>query len=96
MQGAPPIQYWCGRGDSNPHGIATASPSSWCVCQFRHFREEGHVFSGACAVPRYFAVAAGCEPASGGVGAGAGAAPAPASGPPRRRRASASRDRAAR
>src|SRR6187402_1406762 len=29
---------WCGRGDSNPHGIATASPSSWCVCQFRHFR----------------------------------------------------------
>ena len=32
---------WCGRGDSNPHGIATASPSSWCVCQFRHFREEG-------------------------------------------------------
>src|SRR5215510_4363559 len=30
----------CGRGDSNPHGIATASPSSWCVCQFRHFREE--------------------------------------------------------
>src|SRR5215208_736016 len=32
---------WCGRGDSNPHGIATASPSSWCVCQFRHFRVEG-------------------------------------------------------
>ena len=31
---------WCGRGDSNPHGLATASPSSWCVCQFRHFREE--------------------------------------------------------
>ena len=29
------------KGDSNPHGIATASPSSWCVCQFRHFREEG-------------------------------------------------------
>jgi hypothetical protein len=29
---------WCGRGDSNPYGIATASPSSWCVCQFRHFR----------------------------------------------------------
>ncbi len=20
---------WCGRGDSNPHGVATASPSSW-------------------------------------------------------------------
>jgi hypothetical protein len=32
---------WCGRGDSNPHGIATASPSSWCVCQFRHFRVVG-------------------------------------------------------
>ena len=29
---------WCGRGDSNPHGLATVSPSSWCVCQFRHFR----------------------------------------------------------
>jgi hypothetical protein len=32
------LSSWCGRGDSNPHGIATASPSSWCVCQFRHFR----------------------------------------------------------
>src|SRR5258705_7490707 len=32
------LKGWCGRGDSNPHGIATASPSSWCVCQFRHFR----------------------------------------------------------
>src|SRR5690606_37927874 len=29
---------WCGRGDSNPHELAPASPSSWCVCQFRHFR----------------------------------------------------------
>ena len=29
---------WCGRGDSNPHVLASASPSSWCVCQFRHFR----------------------------------------------------------
>ncbi len=29
---------WCGRGDLNSYGIATASPSSWCVCQFRHFR----------------------------------------------------------
>ena len=29
---------WCGRGDSNPHVLANASPSSWCVCQFRHFR----------------------------------------------------------
>src|SRR5687768_14527650 len=34
-------EVWCERGDSNPHGIATASPSSWCVCQFRHFREAG-------------------------------------------------------
>ena len=32
---------WCGRGDSNPHALASASPSSWCVCQFRHFRNEG-------------------------------------------------------
>jgi hypothetical protein len=24
--------------DSNHHGISTASPSSWCVCQFRHDR----------------------------------------------------------
>jgi hypothetical protein len=31
--------FWCGRGDSNPHALASASPSSWCVCQFRHFRE---------------------------------------------------------
>jgi hypothetical protein len=30
---------WCGRGDSNPHVLANASPSSWCVCQFRHFRK---------------------------------------------------------
>ena len=32
------IGCWCGRGDSNPYDVATASPSSWCVCQFRHFR----------------------------------------------------------
>ena len=31
----------CGRGDSNPHALASASPSSWCVCQFRHFRVRG-------------------------------------------------------
>src|SRR5579872_2460804 len=31
---------WCGRGDSNPHALASASPSSWCVCQFRHFRKK--------------------------------------------------------
>jgi hypothetical protein len=23
---------WCGRGESNPHGIATASPSNWLIC----------------------------------------------------------------
>jgi hypothetical protein len=33
-------EAWCGRGDSNPHALASASPSSWCVCQFRHFRGE--------------------------------------------------------
>src|SRR5579864_4725874 len=31
-------KWKCGRVDSNHHGIATASPSSWCVCQFRHDR----------------------------------------------------------
>ena len=35
------LMSWCGRGDSNPHALASASPSSWCVCQFRHFRNEG-------------------------------------------------------
>jgi hypothetical protein len=35
------LEKWCGRVDSNHHGIATASPSSWCVCQFRHDRTEG-------------------------------------------------------
>jgi hypothetical protein len=35
-----PENKWCGRVDSNHHGIATASPSSWCVCQFRHDRTE--------------------------------------------------------
>src|SRR2546429_5891450 len=34
-------KLWCGREDSNLHGIATASPSSWCVCQFRHYRTVG-------------------------------------------------------
>src|SRR5271170_3002496 len=33
------VKVWCGRVDSNHHGIATASPSSWCVCQFRHDRK---------------------------------------------------------
>ena len=25
------VDAWCGRGDSNPHDLAVASPSSWCV-----------------------------------------------------------------
>ncbi len=29
---------WCGGMDSNHHEIAPASPSSWCVYQFRHHR----------------------------------------------------------
>src|SRR5437899_2685692 len=36
------FRVWCGRGDSNPYGITTASPSSWCVCQFRHFRVRAY------------------------------------------------------
>ena len=28
---------WC-EGGLNPHALTSASPSSWCVCQFRHFR----------------------------------------------------------
>src|SRR5579863_997467 len=35
-----PRETWCGGKDSNLHGIATASPSSWCVCQFRHHRKN--------------------------------------------------------
>ena len=34
------LKGWCGRGDSNPHALASVSPSSWCVCQFRHFRKK--------------------------------------------------------
>jgi hypothetical protein len=74
---------WCGRGDSNPHGIATASPSSWCVCQFRHFRKEGRrVEKRACAIRavlkpplrmHYFAGAGAGAAGAGAVGAGAGA-----------------------
>ena len=37
------IKVVCGRGDSNPHALASVSPSSWCVCQFRHFRIKGSV-----------------------------------------------------
>src|SRR6185369_2961891 len=34
----PAFQYWCGGMESNHHGVAPASPSSWCVYQFRHHR----------------------------------------------------------
>src|SRR6266478_484273 len=37
---SPAAKFWCGREDSNLHGIATASPSSWCVFQFRQYREH--------------------------------------------------------
>jgi hypothetical protein len=58
---------WCGRGDSNPYDIAIASPSSWCVCQFRHFRVRGS--------SSYLPGVAGAEPCAGaGVGAGVVAA----------------------
>src|SRR5271154_7551472 len=36
----PGRKCWCGRVDSNHHALASASPSSWCVCQFRHDRKE--------------------------------------------------------
>ena len=31
---------WCGGMESNHHGVAPASPSSWCVYQFRHHRKQ--------------------------------------------------------
>jgi hypothetical protein len=34
----PGLSFWCGGMDSNHHEIAPASPSSWCVYQFRHHR----------------------------------------------------------
>jgi hypothetical protein len=34
------MECWCGRVDSNHHALASASPSSWCVCQFRHDRND--------------------------------------------------------
>ena len=30
----------CGREGLNLHALAGASPSSWCVCQFRHDRAK--------------------------------------------------------
>jgi hypothetical protein len=41
---AQKLKSWCGGKDSNLHGIATASPSSWCVCQFRHHRKIKSLF----------------------------------------------------
>lgn len=32
------LEYWCGRGDLNPHAVAGAATSRLCVCQFRHIR----------------------------------------------------------
>ena len=62
---------WCGRGDSNPHDIATASPSSWCVCQFRHFRKwPGGEAGRKTKVAYYLASGAGVAGAA-GVPAGA-------------------------
>src|SRR5450631_3714438 len=63
---------WCGEGDLNPHEIAPASTSSWCVCQFRHLRVQT-----AC----YFLAGVGCaailcgamEPAGRGIWTGTGA-----------------------
>lgn len=35
----PPFEHiLCGRRDSNPHALASASTSSWCVYQLRHDR----------------------------------------------------------
>ena len=34
------IFNWCGGMESNHHGVAPASPSSWCVYQFRHHRKQ--------------------------------------------------------
>src|SRR5262249_31744648 len=75
------FSFWCGRGDSNPHGIATASPSSWCVCQFRHFREscEGETYFGCGCAGVGPGVDDGCGVAGAGVVVFAGA---PDVGPP--------------
>ena len=59
----------CGRGDSNPHDVATASPSSWCVCQFRHFREYQLGGKTKVAARRYSGVAAS-DSAGASIGAG--------------------------
>src|SRR5215831_3701219 len=63
---------WCGRRDSNPHALASASPSSWCVCQFRHFRNErGLQFYFGPVAPVAPVAGAGVVDAGAGVVAGA-------------------------
>src|SRR5262249_26339281 len=41
------LEGWCGREASTLHGIAPASPSSWCVCQFRHYRTAPLIITAA-------------------------------------------------
>ena len=59
----------------NPDAPKSASPSSWCVCQFRHFRAEGR---NKTITRAYFAGgvagAAGVDAAGGVVGAADGVA----------------------
>jgi hypothetical protein len=45
------FERWCGRKDLNLHDLAIASPSSWCVCQFRHFRKWCDQGSGIISAP---------------------------------------------
>ena len=40
-------EEWCGEEDSNFHGVAPASPSSWCVYQFRHRRTRARIITKA-------------------------------------------------
>ena len=68
---------WCGSGDLNPDGIATASPSSWCVCQFRHFRVAvpmGRCRPAKAGLYNYLVAGAGAVAGAGVVGAGAAGA----------------------
>jgi hypothetical protein len=39
------VSRWCGREDSNLHGVAPASPSSWCVCRSATSASEGRMRS---------------------------------------------------
>ena len=77
-----PTRFWCGRKDSNLHGIATASPSSWCVCQFRHFRDKTWAALKGCATS-VAVPAAAAAPAESWPAASAGSASPPAQVLPR-------------